>query len=94
MPLTKYQIIFKFEKLLLKCIILKIKDFFKTYIIGTDTVYGHEENALCYIFTNTWHNPRGLYFAMLNGTLPLFHVDKLAKLGFVSKYDSVKNYTY
>jgi len=91
-PIAKYQIIFEFEKLLLKANSSKIKDIFKTYIIGTGIIYGHEENAFRYVFTNAWHNPKEMYIAMLNRTVPVFHVDELAKLVcIVSKYEHVKN---
>lgn len=91
LPITKYQIIFEFEKLLLKSNTSKIKDIFKTYIIGTGIIYGHEENALRYVFTSAWHNPEEMYITTLNRRVPVFHVDELAKLVFiVSKYDHAK----
>jgi len=92
LPIAKYQVIFEFEKLLLKCNSSKIKDIFQTYVIGTGIIYGHEENALRYVFTSAWHNPKEMYIAMLNQTVPVFHVDELAKLIFiVSQNDRVKN---
>jgi len=92
LPLAKYQIIFEFEKLLLKSNSSKIKDIFQTYIIGTGIIYGHEENALRYVFTSAWHNPKEMYITTLNRRTPVFHVDELAKLVFiVSKYDHAKS---
>ncbi|XP_008178877.1 adenylate kinase 7-like [Acyrthosiphon pisum] len=92
LPIAKYQIIFEFEKLLLKSNSSKIKDIFQTYVFGTGIIYGHEENALHYVFTNAWHNPKEMYISMLNRTVPVFHIDELAKLVFiVSKNYSVKN---
>lgn len=92
LPIAKYQNIFEFEKLLLKSNSSKIKDIFKTYIIGTGIIYGHEENAFRYVFTNAWHNPKEMYITTLNRTVPVFHVNELAKLVFIiSKYDSIKN---
>jgi len=92
LPIAKYQIIFEFEKLLLKSNSSKIKDIFQTYVFGTGIIYGHEENALRFVFTSAWHNPKEMYIAMLNRTVPVFHIDELAKLVFiVSKNDRVKN---
>ncbi|KAL4123252.1 hypothetical protein QTP88_015459 [Uroleucon formosanum] len=92
LPIAKYQIVFEFEKLLLKCNSSKIKNIFQTYIIGTGIIYGHEENALRYVFTSAWLNPKEMYIAMLNRTVPVFHIDELAKLVFiVSKNCRVKN---
>lgn len=83
LPTTKYQIIFEFEKLILKSNFSKIKNIFKTYIISTGIIYGHEENALRYIFYNAWNNPKEMYTLILNRTVPVFHIDELAKLIFI-----------
>lgn len=89
LPMPKYQNIFEFEKLILKSNSSKIKDIFQTYIIGTGIVYGHEENAFRYIFTDAWNNPKEMYNSMVNRTMPVFHVDELAKLVFIiSKRDN------
>lgn len=88
LPMTKYQIIFELEKLILKSNSSKIKDIFKTYIIGTGIIYGHEENAFHNLFSNAWKNPKEMYMSVLNRMVPVFHVDELAKLVLiVSKYD-------
>jgi len=93
LPIAKYRAIFEFEKLMLKLKISKIKDIFKTYIIGTGITYGHEENAFHDIFTNAWNNPKEMYVTKFNHTMPVFHVDELAKLVFiVSTYDIKDNY--
>lgn len=93
LPKTKYQIIFEFEKLILKSNSSKIKDIFKTHIISTGVIYGHEENALRYVFNNAWNNPKEMYILMLNRKVPVFHVDELAKLIFIiSKHNNnIKN---
>lgn len=93
LPVTKYQIIFELEKLILKSNASKIKDIFKTYVIGTGIIYGHEENAFHNLFRNAWKNPKEMYLSMLNRMVPVFHVDELAKLVLiVSKYgDCVKD---
>lgn len=89
LPMTKYQMIFEFEKLILKSNSSKIKDIFKTYIIGTGIIYGHEENAFRYIFIDAWNNPKEMYVSMVNRTMPVFHINELAKLVFiVSKFDN------
>ncbi|VVC25285.1 Hypothetical protein CINCED_3A015605 [Cinara cedri] len=83
LPIVKYQPIFEFEKLVLKSNTSKIKDIFKTYIISTGIIYGREENALRHVFTNAWNNPKEMYTRMLNRTVPVFHIDELAKLVFI-----------
>lgn len=93
LPNTKYEAIFEFEKLMLKSRISKIKDIFKPYIIATGIIYGNEENALREVFTNAWNNPKEMYISKLNQTMPVFHVDELARLVFtVSTYNIEKNY--
>lgn len=88
LPIDKYKLIFEFEKFILKSNQTKIKDIFKTYIISTGVIYGHEENAFHNIFANAWNNPEEMYASVLNRNVPVFHVDELAKLLFiVSKYD-------
>lgn len=88
LPIDKYKLIFEFEKLILKSNQTKIKDIFKTYIISTGVIYGHEENAFHNIFANAWNNPEEMYISVLNRNVPVFHIDELAKLLFiVSKYD-------
>lgn len=88
LPITEYQVIFEFEKLILKSNHSKIKDILRTYVIGTGVIYGHEENAFYDIFINAWNNPEEMYISKLNRTVPVFHVDELAKLLFiVLKYD-------
>lgn len=89
LPMTKYQMIFEFEKLILKSNSSKIKDIFKTYIVGTGIIYGHEENAFRYIFINAWNNPKEMYVSTINRTMPVFHINELAKLVFVvSRFDN------
>lgn len=80
LPITKYQTIFEFEKLVLKSNLSKIKDIFKTYVIGTGVIYGYEENAFNHVFTNALNNPKEMYSLMLNQMTPVFHIDELAKL--------------
>lgn len=88
LPLTKYQNIFEFEKLILKSNSSRIKDIFKTFIIGTGIIYGQEENALHHIFKSALTNPKEMYIAMFNYKVPVFHIDELVKLVFIiSKYD-------
>lgn len=89
LPITKYQTIFEFEKLVLKSNLSKIKDIFKTYVIGTGVIYGYEENAFNQVFTNALNNPKEMYSLMLNQMTPVFHIDELAKLvSIVALYDS------
>lgn len=88
MPLSKYQTVFEFEKLILKSNHSKIKDIFKTYVISTGITYGHEEYTFSHIFTNAWRNPEEMYILPINRAVPVFHVDELATLIFiVSKHD-------
>jgi hypothetical protein len=88
LPLTKYQNIFEFEKLMLKSNSSKIKDIFKTYIIGTGITYGHEESAFHHVFKSALINPKEIFISILNHRVPMFHIDELAKLVFIiSKYD-------
>lgn len=89
LPVIDYSAVFEFEKLILKSNHSRIKDILKTYVIGTGVIYGHEENALRGIFINAWNNPDEMYILKLNRTIPVFHVDELAKLLFiVLKYDN------
>lgn len=88
LPIDKYKLVFELEKLILKSNQTKIKDIFKTYIISTGVIYGHEQNAFHHIFANAWNNPEEMYISVLNRNVPLFHIDELAKLLFIiSKYD-------
>lgn len=88
LPIDKYKLIFEFEKLILKSNQTKIKDIFKTYIISTGVIYGHEENAFHNIFANAWNNPEEMYISVSNRNVPVFHINELAKLLFiVSKHD-------
>lgn len=88
LPLTKYQNIFELEKLILKSNSSKIKDIFKTYIIGTGILYGQEENAFHHVFKSALINPKEMFISMMNHKVPVFHIDELAKLVFIiSKYD-------
>lgn len=93
LPRKNYEIIFEFEKLILSSNSSRIKDIFKTFIISTGITYGHEENTFHYIFKNAWNNPEEIYISMINRTVPVFHVDELAKLVLIiSKYDRyIKN---
>jgi len=90
LPITKYEAIFEFEKLILKSKISKIKDIFETYIIGTGIIYGQEEHDFYNIFMNAWNNPKEMYVTKLNQTMPVFHVDELAKLVFIVSTHNIK----
>lgn len=89
LSLIKYQNIFEFEKFILKSNSSKIKDIFKTYIIGTGIIYGQEENAFHYVFKSALINPKEMYISKINHRVPMFHIDELVKLVFIiSKYDN------